>query len=136
MRTRYTKKQGEEIISLWTDDNSMKPVAVNDIIRTAVDFLGAKAGFTFNSNQGEEMVNAALALANPVTREITYSRFVEKETRYFWTTKKETDSGQHLMLFHGAGGVVQMRGPEEALTESEIVEWGFNPDAFNKREAD
>lgn len=51
----------------------------------------------------------------------------KSDKKYFWFTKKLNDLGKPLNLFHGAGGIVQMMGPLEQLTRSEIVEWGFNP---------
>ena len=70
---------------------------------------------------GESEVNRMLALANPLTREWAHDKFVEKEKKYYWTTKKKNEQGKTLTLFRGAGGVVQMIGTKEALTESEIL---------------
>lgn len=37
---------------------------------------------------GESEVNRMLALANPLTREWAHERFVEKEKKYVWISKK------------------------------------------------
>lgn len=84
----------------------------------------------------EGLYNEAVALMNPLTREWARDQYVEKEKRYFWSTKKKNKQGKPMVLFNGAGGVVQMMGPKQALTESEIREWGYDPERFDKEEVE
>ena len=78
--------------------------------------------------------NEAVAIMNPATRDLSYYKYVEEEKKYYWTTKKKNGQGKSMNLFHGAGGIAQMIGPKQLLTESEIREWGYNPEMFNKEE--
>ena len=81
-----------------------------------------------------ELIGKLVALANPVTREWAHEQFVEKEKKYYWSTKKKNGQGKSMNLFYGAGGISQMIGPKQLLTESEIREWGYNPEMFDKEE--
>lgn len=78
----------------------------------------------------------ALAIANPLTREWAHEQFVEKEKKYYWSTKKKSKKGKPMTLFKSAGGIAQMIGTKHALTETEIREWGYNPEMFDKEEVD
>ncbi|MFT9415141.1 hypothetical protein [Leuconostoc falkenbergense] len=80
----------------------------------------------------DDFLNKAIAIANPLTREWAHDKFVEKEKKYYWTTKKRNEQGKPMVLFNGAGGIVQMMGPKQPLTESEIKAWGYNPEMFDR----
>ena len=72
----------------------------------------------------------ALALANPVTRELAYDKFVEEEKTYFWTNKNKKRFG----LYKYDGVVSPKIGMLTELTESEIKAWGYNPEMFDREE--
>lgn len=101
---------------------------------TDEELIKAIFGSFYNPENNLLKVQYMIALANPITREWAYDKFVEKEKKYYWSSKKKNKQGKSLVLFHGAGGVVQMLGTEIPLTESEIKEWGFNPEMFDKKE--
>lgn len=86
----------------------------------------------------------ALALANPLTREWAHEQFVEEEKKYVWTLKKVDKSGIKMSLYKEYFGRVRPFfsvknaniDDNEKLTESEIREWGYNPEMFNKEEVE
>ena len=39
-----------------------------------------------------------------------------------------------MTLFKSSGGIAQMTGTKHALTETEIREWGYNPEMFDRWE--
>ena len=41
-----------------------------------------------------------------------------------------------MNLLKSAGGIAQVVGQKHALTETEIREWGYNPEMFDKEEVD
>ena len=84
-----------------------------------------------------------MAFINPVTRNDAHEKFVEKEKKYVWTSKKANSSGRHKRLFwQMSAKAVQdyFTNDENAfdnsefLTESEIEAWGYNSEMFNKEE--
>lgn len=85
-----------------------------------------------------------VAIANPLTREWAYEQFVEKEKKYVWTLKKVDKSGIKMHLYKDYFGRVKTFlsvtnvniDDNEKLTESEIREWGYNPEMFNKEEVE
>lgn len=80
------------------------------------------------------MEDEALAIANPLTREWAHEQFVEKEKKYYWSTKNKNKKGKPMTLFKSNGGIAQMTGTKHALTETEIKSWGYNPEMFDKEE--
>lgn len=121
MTNKFTEEQYQEIIKAWGNEAGYVKG-----IQAVVDYL--------SSLEMSFMVDEAVALANPRTRLGAHEQFVEKEKKYYWTTKKKNGQGKSMNLFHGAGGIVQMIGPKQLLTESEIREWGYNPEMFDKEE--
>lgn len=98
---------------------------------------------------GESEVNRMLALANPLTREWAHDQYVEKEKQYVWTSKKPvTRNGNgfeiYKRLYRTLNGDVSdvLKGKneyvyeEEYLTETDIKEWGYNPEMFDNDEVD
>lgn len=74
----------------------------------------------------------------------TEEQFVEKEKKYLWTLKKVDKRGIRMRLYKEYFGRVQSFfsvtnvniDDNEKLTETEIREWGYNPEMFNKEEAE
>lgn len=81
-----------------------------------------------------------VALANPLTREWAHDKFVEKEKKYYWTTKKLDKYGVRGRLYKTTDDTIKpyfddiLNDTDEQLTESEVREWGYNPDMFDKDE--
>lgn len=92
----------------------------------------------------EENAKEMMAIFNPLTREWAYEQFVEKEKKYVWTLKKVDKSGIKMHLYKDYFGRVKTFlsvtnvniDDNEKLTEKEIREWGYNPEMFNKEEAE
>lgn len=84
----------------------------------------------FNEIDFYENAKEMMAIFNPLTREWAHDKFVEKEKKYYWKLNG-------LFLVKAAGdGSLYFSGLEDAdsLSESEIREWGFNPEMFDKEE--
>lgn len=76
------------------------------------------------------------AIANPITRKQARDQFVDKEKKYYWKYKKKDDDGDSscLMKFNG---LVKLAYTHRALlTEREVNEAGYNPDMYEKEEAE
>ena len=127
MPNKFTEEQYQNIVKLGMQFDEDRAKKSSEVIDYVFDEYPDAYNYT-------EILDMALAISNPLTREWAHDKFVEKEKKYYWRTKKKNEQGKSLVLFHGAGGVVQMLGPEEPLTESEIKAWGFNPEMFDKEE--
>lgn len=125
---KFTEEQFKEIIRTY-ENNYGSDNKILSIIRVVNNFNGSLS------------YNEAFALANPVTREWAHEQFVEEEKKYVWTSERKTGDvfmrlykskrgyiGSALVIENGETGLY------EKLTESEIREWGYNPDMFNKEE--
>ena len=98
--------------------------------------------FIVKNNLGNE----AVALMNPLTREWAHDQFVEKEKKYVWSSKKADRDSNVLTLYIDKYGMVStsyrkvyennFRNEDTLITESEIREWGYNPEMFNKEEVE
>ena len=91
------------------------------------------------------LYNEIAAIANPATREWAHERFVEKEKKFVWTSKKRVGSYKKRVFRMNSGMIsdyisgispAYLSSHSERLTESEIREWGYNPDMFDKTEVD
>ena len=88
--------------------------------------------------------NEAVALLNPLTREWARERYVDKEKRYVWHSKKNNKYGKPSRLFKDLAQTVRSISVnftdevtlDEHLTESEIREWGYDPERFIKEEVE
>lgn len=79
-----------------------------------------------------DLGNEAVALMNPLTRELAHDQYVEKEKKYYWTSKKGNNVGIYEM-----DGIIFLKERYWApLTESEIKAWGYNTEMFDKKELD
>ena len=92
-------------------------------------------------------INQAILLALPESREWAHDKFVEKEKKYYWTSKKRSinDVNKKSRIYREEFSDVLVTyvrdtddhkniNEDEQLTESEIKAWGFNPEMFDKEE--
>ncbi|MFT9083600.1 MAG: hypothetical protein ABF477_07425 [Leuconostoc pseudomesenteroides] len=78
-----------------------------------------------------DIAEEAFALANPLTREWAHDKFVEKEKRYVWKL-----NGLYLVKAIDDDGSIYFGSHDAsmALSTSQIKEWGFNPEMFDREE--
>lgn len=119
MSKKFTEEEYQNIVKVWQSRN-IYIHKIEDIIDYLIDDLNIDV-----THMGDQ----ALALANPLTREWAHAKFVEKEKKYYWTNKKGNDIG----IYEDNGLVFLKERHWAPLTESEIREWGYNPDMFNRR---
>lgn len=88
----------------------------------------------------EDLLNEAIAIMNPVTREWAHDKFVEKEKKYYWTSKGEDSKGLKRRLYIKADRVRDyfedkfLYNENEVLTEQQVYQWGYNPEMFEREE--
>ena len=117
MTKNFTEEQYQNIVDAW--DSEMRYVTAT---RSVNDYLV--------SNNITFMGDEALAIANPLTREWAHEQYVEKEKKYYWKLKG------FFLVKSASDGSLYFDELEDAdsLSESEIREWGFNPDMFHQVE--
>lgn len=143
---KFTEEQFKKLVEIqedqYCDDLYFEPKSSNKAVEHVVEQHDPELNDFIDNNS---LGNEAVALMNPVTRELAYEKYVEKEKRYVWTSKKRTNSGDANRLFesiYGGINVVSIRGgrkeviQREKLTESEIREWGYDPERFDKEEVE
>ena len=133
MSKKFTEEQYRKIVELH-DKRDFSVDGILDVITYFVHNI---------SRTGDADIDMALAISNPLTREWAHDKFVEKEKKYYWTTKKEDSYASKGRLYNTSDGSIKSyftndNGYDndvcEQLTESEIREWGYNPEMFNKEE--
>ena len=124
---KFTEEQYQKIVDAWDSQIMYKSATQSVIDELRVGYL----------NMGDQ----ALALANPLTREWTHDKFVEKEKKYVWQSKQETNGGKVKRLYDSAIGITDSFKERtepihngNLITESEIKSWGYNPDMFDREE--
>ena len=119
MSNKITEEQYREIIRTY-ENNTGYGNKVTAIIRV------------FNDFENYLIFNEVLALANPVTREWAHDKFVEKEKKYYWKL-----NGLYLRKDYSDDSIIfDSHMYKYSLTESEVREWGYNPEMFDKEEVD
>lgn len=131
---KFTEEQYQKIVEIADEYQRHSGFGIiGDITQKSIgaEFYETKLVKEIIFRQNAEEI---MAIFNPLTREWAHEQFVEEEKRYVWTTKKKNGQGKSMSLHHGYDGVVQLMGAKEPLTESEIREWGYNPEMFDKEE--
>ena len=131
---KFTEEQYHEIIKAWESQ-----AFYEERTQAVVEFMS----FSGTSNP---IIVEALALANPATREWAHDKFVEKEKKYVWSSKKADRDSNVLTLYIDEEGMVStsyrklyennLRNENMLLTESEIKAWGYNPEMFDREEVE
>jgi len=121
MTKKFTEEQYQKIVELH-DKRDFSVDGTLDVITYFVHNI---------SRTGDLDIDTALAISNPLTREWAHDKFVEKEKRYVWKlnglylVKAIDDDGSIFFGSHDAS---------MALSTSQIMEWGFNPEMFDREE--
>ena len=142
MSKRFTIAQYQYIVAQQEEYFPDNVVSIGISNRTLNDvYLSLDKKFnSVISGKIEDAKNKFLALFNPVTRELVYNKFVEKEKKYYWTTKKLDKYGVRGRLYKTTDDTIKpyfdaiLNDTDEQLTEAEVKEWGYNPDMFDKEE--
>ncbi|NLS38673.1 hypothetical protein GHU05_07030 [Fructobacillus tropaeoli] len=80
-----------------------------------------------------------MAIANPATRHEAKEKYVEKEKKYHWISKKQFTNGKFKILVESANGYpIDMFYTSSrrcgSFTETEVREACYNPDMFDREE--
>lgn len=129
MTKKFTTTEYARIIDAW--ETSKGYVAGLKRIITLLQ------GTNIGDGDGETTMRA-LALANPVTRELVYDKYV-KDSKFIWHDHTNEDlvintsNGEWYLDAHDPNDD-EMMGVNSKFTEKEIASSPFNPDWFNKEE--
>lgn len=114
MSKKFTEEQYQNIIE--------KHIGNSNYVDMVNDVIGYVSGIDKISYE------EAILLALPTSRDWAHEQFVEKEKKYYWTSKKVNNVGLYKM-----DGIIFLKERYWApLTESEIKSWGYNPEMFDK----
>lgn len=119
MSKKFTEEQYKKIIKEWENATSYTKGTKAVIDYLEYEDLGSIA-------------DEALAIANPLTREWAHEQFVEKENKYYWKL-----NGLYLRKDYSDSSIIfDSHMYKHSLTETDIKEWGYNPEIFDKEEVD
>ncbi|MDI6495457.1 hypothetical protein [Leuconostoc lactis] len=142
---KFTEEQFNILVKIqedqYSDDLYFEPKSGNKAVEHVVENNNPKMNdFIEQNNLGNE----AVAIMNPRTREWAHEQFVEKDNKYVWTLKKVDKNGIKMHLYKDYFGRVcsflSVKNvnidDSDKLTETEIKEWGYNPEMFTKEEVE
>lgn len=127
---KFTEEQYQNIIKATKDivnSGDMRLMGTNASIS-----VHSKLYATDKVNQlpFRELENEIMAIVNPLTREWAHDKFVEKEKKYYWKL-----NGLFLVKAMSDGSLYfNQLEDADLLSDSEIREWGFNPEMFDREE--
>jgi len=127
MTKKFTEEQYQKIVEIgdqYHDDRLKKTEVLLDYMYD---------DFGFNGGEDTEPLDQALALANPLTRDLVKKDLVEVEQKFLFTKIKEVE-GEVLSLNQMTGDeTIYLDGDDPTpLTIKQVEEYGYNLDAFTK----
>lgn len=141
---KFTEEQYQKIVEIADEYQSNSAFGI--IGDTTQKSIGAEFYETELNAEIDFYENAKeiMAIVNPLTRELAHDKFVEKEKKYVWNLKKQHKHTDRIRLFKDLSDNSVSNywtdqdnefSEQEELTESEIKAWGYNPDMFDREEA-
>jgi len=131
MSKKFTEEQYQKILDIGNKD---KGIGIGWIIGNPL--------FVYLDSIGRSGdLNIASLFLILESREWAHDKFVEQEKKYYWTSKGEDSKGLKRRLYIKADRVRDyfedefLYNENEALTEQQVYQWGYNPDMFDKEDA-
>jgi len=135
MTKKFTEEQYQKIVEIgnqYHDDRMRKTETLLDYVFNDIVFKGGAV---------TQPLDKAMAIANPLTRELAHNKYVEKEKKYVWESKRETAGGGVKRLYDAAIGItdsfVEKTKPTHNgnwITETDVRKWGYDPSKFTRIE--
>ena len=116
MIEKFTQKQYEQIVEIGEEQAEDRLEKTSQILDYIFDNKIMPTAIT-------EVLDRALVIANPLTRELGRDRYVEAEKRYIFTSKN--DPGYSLMISEDSGLIIPWNYLPTALTRKEVLESGM-----------
>ena len=149
MSKKFTEEQYQKIVEIGDEFEEKGGLGILDTLNKKT--IGDVLFLTELASKIEFYPNSGIimAIANPLTREWAHDQFVEKEKKFYWTSKKravnDVNKKSRIYREEFSGALltyirIQVThdhkniNEEEQLTESEIREWGYNPEMFDREE--
>lgn len=137
MSKKFTEEQYQKIVEVQEKEFSASILA-GSIKKNFWSALDSEIADFINYFH---LYDETAAIANPLTREWAHDQFVEKEKKYVWQSKQETDDGKVKRLYDAAIGITDSFKEKtepihngNLITETEVKKWGYNPDMFDREE--
>lgn len=132
MTKKFTEEQYQKIVSIGQSYHDDRVTLITKVMDYMYDYFGFKGVDT-------EPLDQAISIANPLTREWAYDKFVEKESEFHFILKDTRDlqDRRYHLVRNGRGAIIlyPFGGDDKPVfKESEIKKWGFNLKAFEREE--
>lgn len=116
MIEKFTQKQYEDIVEIGEEQAEDREEKTKQIL----DYI-------FDNNLmpsfGTEVLDRALVIANPLTRELGRKLYVEADKRYIFTSKD--DPRYSLVISEDSGMIIPGAYRHTALTKKEVIDCGM-----------
>ncbi|CAK1245024.1 hypothetical protein R53718_MFFEMHAI_01380 [Fructobacillus evanidus] len=140
----FTEKEYRKIVSAFekiTDEEEVDYGLMDAGVHDSLNLYTALEGNYPSFSKFTDNWPVTMAIANPLTRDWAHDQFVEKEKEYIWKTKKKDSENDCLILYKivNTGGILtdfKSKTTPDPITESEMREWGYNPDMFDREEVE
>lgn len=116
MIKKFTQMQYDQIVAISEDNAEDREEKTKQILYYIFDNKLMPGGRT-------EILDRALVISNPLTREIGRERYVEAEKRYIFTSKN--DPRYSLVISEDSGMIIPWAYRHTALTTKEVLESGM-----------
>lgn len=135
MTKKFTEEEYQKIVEIADkyfeqQKSTVTPVVIRYIYN---DLFSDK---TVENEKIRGLSQEVVLIALPKTRDWAHEKFVEKEKKYYWEYKKKDDEGYAWGL-QKLNGLIKLRFIKYSLlTKKEVIEAGYNPDMFDKKEVE
>ncbi|CAK1227357.1 hypothetical protein R55227_BLOPHJLP_00253 [Fructobacillus tropaeoli] len=139
MAKKFTEEEYRKIVEIADKYFVQKKLVVAPVIIKYIydDLFSDK---TVENEKVRGLSQELSLIAFPKSRDWAHDQFVEKEKKYYWKSKKTDKNGLFKTIIEHTVGYptdsYYINANPAAFTESEIREWGYNPDMFDREEVE
>ncbi|CAK1254612.1 hypothetical protein R55227_BLOPHJLP_01639 [Fructobacillus tropaeoli] len=140
MTKKFTEKEYQKIVKIA--DNQIKEHNKSVVTATSsfLEIIRRECQKIIDYDKLWDLEQEFIIICLPKYRDWAHEKFVDEEKKYYWKSKKKDKEGLFKTIVeHNLGYPTDsyyINANPCAFTESEIREWGYNPDMFDKEEAE
>ncbi|NLS38263.1 hypothetical protein GHU05_04885 [Fructobacillus tropaeoli] len=142
MTKKLTEEQYQKIVDIADSSlqgNETFVESIPDILHSS--FLSNISKEEMDMDSFKELERIVTLIVIHESRDWAHDQFVEKEKKYIWKTKKKDSEKDCLILYKivDTGGILtdfKSKTTPDPITESEMREWGYNPDMYEREEVE
>lgn len=138
MTKKFTEEEYQKIVEIA--DNQIKEHNRSVITATSsfLETVRRECQKVIDYNKLWDLEQEFIIICLPKYRDWAHAQFVEKEKNYIWKYKKTDEDGDTWYLEKDSGLIVPGFHSKtfDSFTEKEVIEAGYNPDMYDRKEVD